>query len=103
LKGNRHTKRVSELAENKSLLNLRLEGDKIFDRLVPEMKNVEYVKKHRDAELHKHTKPYAEVFGLSERHESLVDVWQQLFNELSRSREALVATIGLILRDNSPN
>lgn len=103
LKGNRHNARLNELEENKAKLSLEGEAVTLFERLISEMRDIEYIKKHRDSELHKHAKPYAEVFGLYGRHEALVEVWEKLGDELNRCREALIGTIYLILLRNESN
>lgn len=98
LKGAKHSARINELVQRRDLIDLWPVGEEVFDHLLSEMKDIDYVKKHRDAEVHRHTKPYAEVFGVYGTHESLSIVWDRLGLEINRCREAIMATIGILLR-----
>ena len=101
LKGGKHMARINELLKTKGQLGISPEFENMFCKLIEEMKDIEYVKKHRDTEAHRHVKSYAEVFGLVEIHDSLATVSRRLLeDELHRCREALLTTVGLILFRN---
>lgn len=97
LKGNKHRVRIDQLLKKKGQLGISPELENIFCKVIEEMKDIEYVRKHRDTEAHHHVKSYAEAFGLDEKHDSLATVSRHLEDELNRCREALLTTMGLIL------
>jgi hypothetical protein len=102
LKAESHGKRVNELVQHKQGLGLWAGAEPLFDVLVKEMRDIDYIKKYRDAELHRHTAAYAEVFGLYRENESLDIVWSKLGEELNRCREALMATIAMVVLREKP-
>jgi len=97
LKARKHNSRLNELEKSAGKLGLNESGRQLLSVLLPEMRNIDYVKDHRDTELHLHSKAYQEVFGFPKKHESLSKVPTRLFHELGRIREAVMATTCLLL------
>lgn len=97
LRSKRYNARVNELVSNKPKLSLWDKGEQLLDKLISEMRNIDYIKDYRDAEAHHQTKRTAEVFGLYGKHETIGNIGVKLHEELNRCRESLMATISIIL------
>jgi len=97
LSSKQHDKRVRELARRKPELGLGPESSELLDSLIVQMGDIDYLRAYRDAESHRHVHPFAEVFGVYQKHESLVDTWPVLLGEYCRCREAIMAAIALVV------